>query len=181
MAEVSLVTRAEVNAYLSISVNKDETRFNTFINRVQKNNLRKLLGDAMYYDLFQNVTDINTIAAPYGDLVNGKSYTYQGNTIQYYGLKPYISFLYGINILYEGDNFHADYGNAMFVDNPQDHLGASSFRAKQEIRRGYEEEANYYKCEIMKFLQENLTTYTLWAQEWQPPDRRSRIIRSTIN
>ena len=181
MAEISLIDIDNVKGQRLISENIAQDKFDAFVKVLQRNQLRNLLGDAMYYDLFLNVTDINTIAAPYNDLVNGTTYTYQGYTIYYYGLKPYLSWLFLIDYIFEGDHYYADYGNIAYADNPQDNTKVSSYRSKKEIKDGHEQQANHYKCEIIKFLQENISTYTLWKQKYQPPDNRSRIIRNTIH
>jgi hypothetical protein len=65
MAEIALITKADIQGYRYISEQMQDERLAAYIQEVQRFKLRELLGREMYYDLFQNVTDINTIAAPY--------------------------------------------------------------------------------------------------------------------
>lgn len=176
MAETQLITITDVRGYRDISANMDTARFNNYVTDIQRNHLRKLMGHAMYYDFWSKYPD----SGVYDDLVNGATYEYGGNTIQYYGLKPYLCYLFLSVFIIEGDTFHVDYGNAIFTDNPQDHLVRQPYRNREEIRDYYISQANGYKCEITDFLNNNSSDYPLWQQEWQPPDPRNQIRRQTI-
>ena len=157
MAELVLFDITDVQEYNYISSNFDENRFNSIARNCQQTNLKDLLGDALYYDLIQNSTDTK-----YNELINGKSYTYQGNSIQYYGLKPYLSFMWLANNMLIGDSFQADYGNVVFSDNPQDNMRKMSFAEKQAAKDDFMERSVIYRNGIVQFLNENSATYPHW-------------------
>jgi len=176
MAETQLITITEARTYVDISPNYAVTRFNIYVTNVQRDNLRKLMGKQMYYDFWQNYPD----GGVYDDLVGGKVYELNGENVQYYGLKPYLSYLVMATIALEGDYYHADYGNAVFTDNPQDNLVKAMDRRRIEMYDRYMQKAREYEEDVLNFLAQNSTDYPLLKKEFQKPDIRNQIITATL-
>jgi len=156
MAESALITITDVQTYRRVDPKFDTVRFDTFEQETRRKNLRNLLGDALY---FAFMADARTEGI-YADLLNGKSYTYQGNTIQYYGLKPYLCYLWLAIGCREGDLFMATYGAIQFTNNQQQSF--ESAKSKERIATDYMQSAQDYANDIIRFLNENSSDYPLW-------------------
>jgi hypothetical protein len=154
--EISLITISDVQSYRRVDPKFDTTRFLTFANDVQRNNLRGLLGDALYY-AFMADTRITGI---YKDLLDGKSYSYNSQTIQYYGLKPVLCYWWLAMATREGDLFHSNVGAIQFVNNPQQSFETA--KEKERVATGYMETAQNYANDVIKFLNANSSLYPLW-------------------
>ena len=161
MAETQLITLSDVQAFRRVDVKFDTNRFNTFVTEVQRKNLRNLLKDALYYDFM--ISDRTT--GVYADLLNGKSYQYSGQTIQFYGVKPALCYWWLAVAAREGDLFMSNYGAVQFVNNPQQHFETS--KEKERIAVQYMETAQNYANDITKFLNQNSSLYPLWATDFE--------------
>lgn len=156
MAETQLITISDLTAYRKIDPKFNTDRFNSFVNSVQRNNLRSLFGDALYYDFMND----DRTSGKYAELLNGKTYTYSGHTIQYYGLKPLLSFWVLALIARESDMYLAQHGAVMFTENTQQPF--STAKQKDRISAGYMEEATTYENDVVQYLNYYSSTYPLW-------------------
>jgi hypothetical protein len=159
MTEISLITIADVQKFRRIDSKFNQEKFDAYLNEVQRNNLRNLLGDALYY-AFMNDDKISGI---YKDLLDGKVYNYDNTEIQYFGLKPFISYCWLSIAVREGDLFISTTGPVNFANNPQRHFELS--KEKERIAIAYTEIANDYANDIIKFLNENNENYPLWKNK----------------
>lgn len=156
MAETALITISDVQTYRAIDSKFNPTRFSAFVNEVQRKNLRGLLGDALYFDLFA----VEPMPAKYTKLVDGGIYEYNGNQVQYYGLIPALVYWWLAVAVREGDLFHSGYGAIQFTNNPQQSF--ESAKEKERIAAGYMETAQGYANDAVKFLNTNKSDYPLW-------------------
>jgi len=159
MAEAALITISDVSTYRRVDPKLNSDRFNTYVMEAQRTNLRGLLGDALYYALMAD----DRISGIYADLLNGKSYVYENQTIQYYGLKPALCYWWLAIFAREGEQFNANVGAIQFVDNPQQYF--QSAKQKETLAQQYLETANDYANGIIKFLNENADDYPLWETD----------------
>ena len=157
MAESNLITISDVQVYRRIDPKFNADRFGAFVMDIQRVNLRQLLGDALYLDFFANISDTK-----YSDLRVGKDYTYNSQTIHYYGLKPYLCYLWLSIAAREGDLFLTNYGTIQLNNNPQQAFERASERDRIAVQ--YIETATSYANDIVKFLNENAATYLLWVR-----------------
>lgn len=155
MAESILITISDVQPYRRIDPKFNTDRFNAFAMEVQRTNLRNLLEEALYLDFFNNITD-----QKYIDLRDGKEYVYGSNTIKYYGLIPCLVYWWLAIATREGSLFHAGYGAVQFVNNPQQNFETS--KEKESIAISYTETAQGYANDVIKYLNQNSSTYPLW-------------------
>jgi len=165
MAETQLITIADLSIYRKIDPKFDQTRFNSFVNSVQRNNLRDLFGDALYYAFMND----DRTSGVYKVLLDGESYTYNSNTIQYYGLKPALCFWVLALIARESDMYLSGYGAIQFMDNVQQQFTGS--KQKEIIAAGYNEQAEKYANDIKQYLNEKYTNYPLW--DFKPESNES--------
>lgn len=163
MAKKIILKSSDVEQYADISDNYEESRFNVFALRAQETQLRELLGDALYYALINDL-DVSGVpqSAPYTTLVNGESYTYDNETVEYFGLKPFLAFHWLAINNREGDIRQADYGNIMYSDNPQDNMTKMSKSQKDEVNASYMSSSVSYRNNIVQYLNEKDDDYPTW-------------------
>ena len=159
MAEAILITVSDVATYREIDTKWPAARFAAFANDIQRKNLRGLLGDALYYAFM----DDTRAAGIYKELLDGKTYSYEGNTIQYYGLKPVLCYWWLAIAARESDLFQSSWGAIQLTNNPQQNFETS--REKERLAAGYMETAQGYANDVIKFLSENSASYPLWDGE----------------
>lgn len=160
MTESVLIQISDVQIYRRIDTNFDSNRFAALANEVQRVNLRDLLGQNMYYDFFDNIT-----AAKYVSLRDGGSYTFNGSTIQYFGLKPALSYWWLAKAVMGGDLFISDYGAIEFSNNQQQ--SHESYRMKQQAIMDLNGKAQTYANDIIRYIIEHSSNYPLYEGEGQ--------------
>ncbi len=173
-----MLKQDDVNLYRKISSNYDQDRFNAFALTIQETQLRELLGDALY-KLLINDCDVNGVpqSQPYINLVNGIDYTYEGNTIEYYGLKPFLAYHWLKESVREGDLYHSDYGNIVFSDNPQDNMTKLSGKDRDRISAAYMTFVTSYRNNIVQYLNENDNLFPTWeGKDENKPKTQFNII-----
>lgn len=159
MAEAALITTADVNLYRQLDTKIDSTRFAAYVMDIQRTNLRDLLGQALYYALMADSRSTGI----YADLLNGKTYTYNSNTVQYYGLKPILCYWFLAIHAREGEVFNSGYGAIELVNNPQQNFEKA--KEKERLAQSYTQTAEHYANDLRQFLNQHSTTYTLWESE----------------
>ena len=172
MAEQIIFNVADVTSFareISARWNDRDDRFNSFANEVQRRNLRDLLNPDLYYD-FMN--DLNELGVPqtekYVDLLNGVDYTYNSNTITYYGLKPFLCYHWLAIMVREGDLFQSIKGAVNFInDDQKNHIQS---REREAAASRYLENATRFGNEIIQFLDENSGDYPIWEGNKKEPE-----------
>jgi len=163
MAKV-ILTQSNVQEYRNISNNFNQERFNAFAFEVQQTQLRELLRDPLYTALYNDLSETTgqPTAQKYVDLVDGKEYELDNDTIIYYGLRPFLAYHWLALNVREGDYFQADYGNIQFQDNPQDNMTKINQKTIDRINSAYFKNVTSYRNNIVEFLNENDSTYPEW-------------------
>lgn len=159
MAETQLITINDVQAFRQVDPKFNALRFNTFVNEAQRKNLRGLLGDALYYAF---MADARTTGI-YAELLNGKTYLENSQTIQYYGIKPALCYWWLAIAARESDMFQSNIGAIQFVNNAQQSFETA--KEKERIAAGYMGTAQEYANDIAKFLNANSSSYPLWKMK----------------
>jgi hypothetical protein len=156
MAEALLITLTDIQDYRQVDSKFNQVRFNSFAQEAQRKNLRGFLGDELYLEL---VTGDRTQGALM-ELLNGKTYSFNGRTIQFYGLKPALCYWWLAIAARESDLFQSNIGAIQFANNSQQNFETA--REKERIAAGYIETAQGYANDASKFLNANRQTYPLW-------------------
>jgi hypothetical protein len=149
-----LITENDFRLYAPIPPNLNFERMIVSVIHAQRNFIRAFLGKAQYYDLHTNQT-----AAKYVTLLGGGTYTVNGQTSDFFGLKPAI-------VLYAYATFLND--NDMRVTRTGDRVKASdvSENASPEmIQAEYKkalDNAKRYIDEAYYFLTQNASDYPLY-------------------
>jgi len=82
MAKKVILKLADAQDYIDVSDNFTTERFERFATRAQETPLRELLGDAIYYLLYNDLNEDGVPQTePYIKLVNGETYDYDGDTV----------------------------------------------------------------------------------------------------
>jgi len=156
MAETSLITITNIQTYREIDPKFNQIRFDGFVNEIQRTNLRDLLGGSLYYAFMAD----GRTAGIYADLLNGKMYTKDGETIQYYGLIPMLCYWWLTVAARESELFQSAYGSIQLVNNQQQSF--ESAREKERIAVSYMERAQSYANDTILFLNSSSASYPLW-------------------
>ena len=132
----------------------DSQRVDPYITEAQENDLRPILGDALFYDF---ITNIET--TKYRELLNGKIYTKDGYSVFFLGVKPMLCYFALARIAQNNPINFTSYGmvqKTMQNSEPIDQriLGA----LVTELR----DVANSYQTRLITFLKDNQTTYPLF-------------------
>ena len=156
MAETQLITLSEISTYRHVDPTFNADKLNAFIDSIQKRNLRDLFGDKMYYAFMAD----DRTSGKYKELLDGKTYIYDDNIIQYYGLKPMLCFWALAVLMRESETNISYHGAVEIFDNPQQQFKPA--KEKERLAVGYMAEASKYANEVIRFLDEHSSTYTLW-------------------
>lgn len=132
----------------------DPQRVDPYISESQENDLRPILGDALFYDF---ITNIDT--TKYRELLNGKTYTKNNYSIFFPGVKPMLCYFSLARIAQNNPINFTSYGmvqKTMQNSEPLDQriLGA----LVTELR----DVANSYQTRVVEFLKDNQTIYPLF-------------------
>lgn len=138
--ETIILTQAKVRELYDIDTNMNETPFNQYALRVQRNSLKSLLGAELYNDI--------TTSEPSTDYSGLNDY-----------LCNYLSAAFMVKYCIEGGLFHANTGNYQFQN---DTTQAPAKWQMQQVSENYKSEQNKYANELIEYLNDNKSTYTLW-------------------
>ena len=154
-----LITIDDVRGYRDVDISYSTERFNSFLKDVQENELKDLLGDALWLDFFKNITD-----AKYIDLLNGKEYTYNNQTILYQGLKPFLCWAWLLKLPLEGNNHHTQSGDFAYI---HDTVSRPSKYEVMQVTESYKSSKIVQRNGVIRFLNENSQDYALWASSYE--------------
>lgn len=142
--ETIILTLAKLRELYDFDTNLNTDQFNQYAIRVQRNSLKSLLGTDLYNDV--------TSATP--------SIDYSALTDPY--LYNYLSAAFAAKYVVEGSLFHTNRGNFQFN---QDTTQNPDKWQLQQVSENYKQEQNDYANDIIEFLDDNSSTYTLWEQD----------------
>ena len=122
----------------------------------QREQLADLLGAGFYNALI-------TTPASYIDLIEGETFTNsQGETAQYFGLKPFLVFHTLSSLLNDNNLKISDTGNDNFLDSTFQKASSGEIR---DAKQDYTSTANVYRSNIIEYLDQNRSTYPLWRSK----------------
>jgi len=156
MAESLLISITDIATYREVDPKIRTAKFEAFAQEAQRKYLRGLFGQAFYYDFFENISDTN-----YQTLLTGIEYTLEGETVQYYGLKPVLCHWWLSIAAREGDLFLSNHGAIQFTNNPQQAFETAKEKERTAVH--YLSIAQDYANDVIKFLNNNLTDYPKWV------------------
>lgn len=163
-----LISKDNIAEFRPIAKELDSDRLNPFIQESQNHDLRRLLGNSFYMDFMSKFDSIGDPKQPvYAELLNGKTYTIAGITIEYQGLIGFLSYT-SLARYYSGGDIHATRFGLVKKKNSDGASEPISREDKAAEITALKSIANSYKEDIVKFLldQNSLTanaSYPLFA------------------
>jgi hypothetical protein len=132
-------------------MNIDRDEIIKYINEVQVKEIRKLLGDKMYFSLLENLSE-----SKYIDIINEKNYTYSGYNYTHYGLKSVIAFFVKEKVV---KNSHYKDTYSGHVIKESDFSRQISNGERKNLAKEYRETAFSYYELVDDFICRNINVY----------------------
>lgn len=154
MTNELLIDRGDIALYRSLPQSLSWEDLTPIILNVQRGWVRQSLGLAQYRDLHVNQTD-----SKYQNLLNGTVYTLNGETVDFFGLKPAIALYTYAVYLKQADLRLTPSGNKRKRANQSDNSTEESIDKEYQKAMG---EAGSYLRECLLYLANNSTTFPLF-------------------
>lgn len=155
MAAAPLLTIDDIRKYRKLAKNFDEGRLNGYIADLSENFLRPLLNKVLHAEFIAGIA-ATTPAQKWLDLLNGVSYVDSNNeTVQFYGVKPFLVFHFLAIFTREADSHLTEVGTVNISD--------TNYRIssdKREMEANFKNRAMVYANEINDFLEAKKDVYT---------------------
>lgn len=137
----------------------DAPRFDPFIVEAEEGDIRPFLGDALFLD-FVNGLAASTQVSKYVDLLNGTTYTYGDDTIEFKGIGQALQYYAYARYLQEHDITHTKVGAAILQGEFAQRPAGTSIQRKIDSARSM---AVVFMGDTKKFLLNNADTYPLYC------------------
>jgi len=168
MADKLLISVSDIKKYKAIA-DLHPDRIDPYIREVQVINLRPLLNDALYYDFLNKYDDSgDDMYTNYQKLLNGDTYTYSGQTVEYLGLKPMLVYYTLARFVVNNQVNLTGYGVVYKRSDESDRLDADSIGM---LRQQFREIALSYQNDVTQYLTEKSTTFPLYGTLAQTPTK----------
>lgn len=161
MTEKYLISQDDIMKFHPMS-DIPQQRMDPFILKTQELDLKPILNDAFYYDFMLKFDDTNQGATytAYQALLNGTTYTYAGQTIEFPGLKPMLcSFTLARFLPMHQVNINRY--NITSKLNPQSEPVPTQQLA--HMANQFKSDGLAYQGQAEQFLQQNPATYPLYG------------------
>lgn len=138
----------------------DGARWEQFAVESQDQDLRPILGDALYYDFMTKwFLTADPMYTAYQELLNGKVYTLNGQSVYFDGLRPMVGYFTLARLVQNNPINITRYGVVTKIVPQSQNVEATLLRQViSELRSN----AITYKNQVDLFLCENQTTYALF-------------------
>lgn len=159
MPEIYLISLADIQKYQPVG-DLPQGRIDPYILKAMELDLKPVLNESLYYDFITKYTTAGAMYTPYQNLLNGTTYTYSGQTIQYPGIKAMLS----------------AYTMARFLPNQQIQITRHSIVTKINdqsqptpttsityLVNNLKAEAMSYQNQLEQYLLQNQSTYPLYG------------------
>ena len=160
MPEIYIISQADIVQYHPMAT-IPQNRLDPFILKAQELDLKPVLNDSLYYDFltkFKNSDD--PMFAAYQNLLNGCTYQYSGQTINFPGLKPMLSAFTMARFLPANQANITAYGVVTKTNPQSEPMPSSSITYMVNNLRS---EAVAYQNQVEQFLLQNQNTYPLYG------------------
>lgn len=152
-----LITDTDFRLYCPIAHKVDFERFVSSILKAQRGEIRSFLGRGLYRDLHVNQSDAN-----YVSLLDGGTFTWQGQTVDFFGLKPAIVFYAYAHFMNDNDLRVTRTGNKILQSDVSEQATPEMMEAEYQKALN---DASKYLIETAMYLDSNASTYPLWKGE----------------
>ncbi len=180
MPEIYLISQSDIQKYHPIG-ELPQGRIDPFIISAQELDLKPVINESLYYDF---TTKYNTSTDPmytdYQNLLNGTTYIYSGQTIQYPGLKQMLAYYTLARFIPLNQVNITRYG---IVQKKNEQSEPISTTQLTYIVNNLRAQAMSYQNQLEQFLLQNQTTYPLYGSFPSAVNQRTgvKIINSARN
>ena len=157
MAEILLITETDLREFWSVGKNVPKERINPQILRAQQSDLKPFLGGSLYYDFVTNLSD-----SKYQELLNGKEYEYNGETVFFGGVKPMLAAYSYSRLKRNSSDFLTRAGNKYKQTDESSDIQNKMIMTKA---READSEGIRLQAEVGLFLDSFRDIYPLWKTE----------------
>ena len=155
-----LINIDDIREYRDVALNINQNKIDTAILDAQRQDLRSVLGDPLYLDFTKKVflkTDADF--DKYQELLNGKEYTLNNFTLEFYGVKPMLVRYAYARLAKTGNKKVTRYGQVKKITDQSNPVSSEeNFEDVTDARSS----ALVYQEDLIKFLTNNTTIYPLW-------------------
>lgn len=136
-----------------------------YIMEAQQIDLKQLLGDALFLDFMTNYDNVSATYDKYRDLLNGKTYSYGGQSIEHPGLVGFLAYSTLVRFTLNNQVNSTSFGVVQKEWEGSTPVSGDVLRQTvAELRSN----ALALKADIEKYLSANSTAYPLWAPQDSP-------------
>lgn len=159
MAKTLTIKLSDIKQYRP-TAELDGARWEPFCLEAHDQDLRPILGDGLYYDFMTKyLTTGDAMYSAYQNLLNGTTYTYNGQTIYYDGLKPMMVY-FTLARFVQNNPVHITRYGIVQKTNAQS-TPADPVMLRQVVNELRSNAVNY-KSQVDLYLNQNQTTYPLY-------------------
>ena len=159
MAEQIIITAADIQGFWDLSPNISTTKIDAGILRAQQADLKKILGDYLYFAFIEDFNGSNWDTAIYQKLFDGESYTYNGGSIYFNGVKPLLCGYAWRRILISTKINVVEDGQVIHTIEESEHL--EDFQARANERKVIDDSIRL-EGELLQYLVTKRSTYPLF-------------------
>lgn len=153
----------------------DGVRYEPYCLEAQDQDLRPILGDGLFYDLMNEFYDTgDDMYTAYQELINGKSYSYNGQTIYFDGIKPMLGYFTLARLVQNHSTHVTRFGVVQKVVTQSQPVDPQTIR---QIVNELRSNAQTYINQTKQFLLHNQTTYTLYIGSENSGNTSFRIFK----
>jgi hypothetical protein len=170
MAEIKLIHREDIDEFFKLSKNLDAEKLDIAIMTAQQNDLEPVIGSALYLDICENISSTAN-----NDLMQGKQYVNNSETIYYRGIRAQLSAYAFARFIRDNEMNHTRSGLKVKISEQSETV--DSPQTNQRVRDAFSR-AKKYETDTLKYLDQNRTTYPLFERsESKPRNNSFRITR----
>jgi hypothetical protein len=151
----------------------EDERLNTALLNTQRGQIRDLLGRSLYLDMVNNLSD-----SRYLKLIGGETYTFNGNSIQFFGLRP--ALLWYAYALYLQDIAVTPTRTGLKVRTGVDGGEAVDKDSLIEEKSRAFAQGDMYAAEVREYLERNAATYPLYAKREVSTSRNPQSMKISV-
>ncbi len=160
MAEIYLIQQSDIQKYHPIG-DLPQGRIDPFIISAQELDLKPVLNESLYYDFITKYTTTgDPMYSAYQNLLNGTTYTYSGQTIQYPGIKQMLVFYTLSRFIPLNQINITRYG---IVQKKNEQSEPISTTQLTYVVNNLRAQAMSYQNQLEQFLLQNQTIYPLYG------------------
>lgn len=139
----------------------DQSRIEPFIQEAQRHDLRNIFGEAFYFDFISkfDVTG-DPMYANYQTLLNGGTWSYNGQSRQYFGLRDMLSYFTLARFVKNNPMNITRYGVVQKTNPNSEPVSQASLN---DLITELKSVAISYQGQVIEYLTNNATTYRLYT------------------